>query len=62
LIKLILLFLTIYITIQVGRMIRKGVVTFNVFKSNYSNISQDNPNSTNKIEDAEFEDITDKDE
>ena len=61
-IKLIIIFLIVYVAIRVGRMIRKGVITFKVFNSNYSNISQDNPNSPNKIEEADFEDITDKDE
>lgn|GEM_PF-2765251 len=61
-IKLIIIFIIIYVSIRIGRMIRKGVLTFKVFSSNYSNLSEDNSGGPNKIEEAEYEDITDKDE
>ena len=61
-IKLIIIFIIIYVSIRIGRMIRKGVLTFKVFSSNYSNLSEDNEGGQIKIEEAEYEDITDKDE
>ncbi len=61
-IKLIILALTIFIAIRVGRIIRKGIMTFKVQNSNFDNLSNDNSFKTNKIEDAEFEDITDDDD
>ena len=60
-IKLIILGLTIYIAIRLGRAIKRGITTFKVTSSNFKN-SPDNPYSPNKVEEAEFEDITDDDD
>lgn len=61
-IKLIIFALTIYIAIRIGRLIRRGIMTFKVHGSNYTNLSDDIPNKSNKIEEADFEDITDDDD
>jgi len=60
LIKLIILILTIYLAIRVGRIIGRGIGLFKVQSSKHSNISGNKPFKKNNIEEAEFEDITDE--